>query len=130
MRGTCIRRSDFRTDRLPTFHHAERCARSSMGTTRSGVERIRIPAHLVEPDGYVRLVEQPITTVEQITDDVLDHLAGAMPVHPERVKDWSVGKDTGRPPRFLTEELLQKWRKEDVPDPSERRDELLDRRDR
>src|SRR5882672_502875 len=84
----------------------------------------------IKEGAYVPLVETPITSVEQITDDVLDQLGGAGPVNPDDVKEWSIGRDTGRPPRFRTEELLQQWRKEPVPDPSEHREELLYRRGR
>ena len=93
-----------------------------------------LAARALRTGEYPRLIETPITTVEQITDDVLDQLAGAAPVNPEDVEDWSVErgrgrKDTVRPPRFLTEELLQKWRKERASTPSERRKALLERRD-
>jgi hypothetical protein len=99
--------------------------------TREDFEReVRaLAARALKQGGYVPLVEIPITSVDQITDGLLDQLAGAGPVNPDDVKKWSIGRDTGRPPRFLTEECLQRWRKEPVPDPSERRKELVYRRD-
>jgi hypothetical protein len=44
-----------------------------------------LAARALRSGGYLDLQPTPIATVEQITDDVLDQLAGAGPVNPETI---------------------------------------------